>query len=78
MCGQQNGRDVDVVLNQGALGNPKRRPERLPEVGEADLALRHRQRDVVGVGRDRHDGALATSAFWAPRIPLIGASFGGR
>ena len=48
---QQHRRDVGVVLNQVAFGDPELRPERLAQIREPDLASRDGQRRVVDVGR---------------------------
>jgi hypothetical protein len=49
--GQQDGGDVCVVLNQAALRDAALRPERLAQVGEADVFPgdgKSRVIDVVG------------------------------
>ena len=49
---QQHRRDVGVVLNQVALGDPALGPERLAQVRQAHLAAGDGQRRVVDVGRE--------------------------
>ena len=55
---QQHGRDVDVVLNECALGDLQLRPEQLAQVREPNLTTRHRNDGVVDIGRDLNSWRL--------------------
>jgi hypothetical protein len=49
---QQPLRDVGVVLQQVALGDPELLPERLPEIRETNLPRAELQHDFIRVGWD--------------------------
>ena len=55
---QQQRRDVGVVLDQVALGNPALRPEQLVEVGEMDFFAADRERDRAGWRNEGHERVL--------------------
>ena len=66
MCGQQPGRDVRVVLDEVALGDPEVGPEGLAEVREAHRARPEAHLDVVDVAREGEGGG-DSAAVAAPR-----------
>ena len=63
MCGSSTRRDVGVVLEQIALGEPELRPEDLAEVGEPDFLAVDGEDDVVLIAGNRSAtlGSLRTS-----------------